>query len=87
MRVLLVLLMFLFGKRGPTLFSLSYTLLTSCVIDVQDPIVRIWNDGIRPSKSEMNIAKQCLDDAYKKYPNVENEYYDRMEYVRECMKE
>lgn len=65
------------------IFSLA---LTSCVMNEKDPIVRIWNDGIRPSKSEMDIVKKCLDRAYEKYPNVDNEYYDRMEYVRECTK-
>ncbi len=61
-------------------------LLISCAMNEHDPIVRIWNDGIRPSKSEMKETKRCLDEAYKKYPDVENEYYDRMAYVRECMK-
>lgn len=64
----------------------SCVLLISCVMNEYDPIVRIWNDGIRPSKSEMKETKRCLDEAYKKYPDVENEYYDRMIYVRECKK-
>ena len=42
-----------------------FTLLTSCASDVNDPIVRFWNDGIRPSESKMRAIKECLDKAYK----------------------
>jgi len=40
-----------------------FTLLTSCTSDVNDPIVRFWNDGIRPSESKMSEIKKCLDKA------------------------
>lgn len=64
-----------------------FTLLTSCISDVNDPIVRFWNDGIRPSESKMSEIKKCLDKAYEIYPNEIEGYYDRMEYVDSCMKE
>ena len=64
-----------------------FTLLTSCISDVNDPIVRFWNDGIRPSESKMSEIKKCLDKAYEIYPNEREGYYDRMEYVDSCMKE
>ena len=37
-----------------------FTLLTSCTSDVNDPIVRFWNDGIRPSESKMSQLKNVL---------------------------
>lgn len=64
-----------------------FALLTSCTLDVNDPIARFWNDGIRPSKSKMSAIKKCLDKAYKIYPNEKEGYDDRMGYVDSCMKE
>ena len=64
-----------------------FTLLTSCIPDVHDPIVRFWNDGIRPSESKMSAIKECLDKAYEIYPNKKEGYDDRMGYVDSCIKE
>ena len=64
-----------------------FTLLTSCTSDINDPIVRFWNDGIRPSESKMSEIKKCLDKAYEIYPNKKEGYDDRMGYVNRCIKE
>ena len=64
-----------------------FTLLTFCTSDINDPIVRFWNDGIRPSESKMSAIKECLDKAYKIYPNEKEGYDDRMGYVDSCIKE
>ena len=64
-----------------------FTLLTSCTSDINDPIVRFWNDGIRPSESKMSAIKECLDKAYEIYPNKKEGYDDRMGYVDSSIKE
>ena len=64
-----------------------FTLLTFCTSDINNPIVRFWNDGIRPSESKMNAIKECLNKAYKIYPNEKEGYDDRMGYVDSCIKE
>ena len=64
-----------------------FTLLTSCTSDVNDPIVRFWNDGIRHSESKKSAIKECLYKAYKIYPNEKEGYDDRIGYVDSCMKE
>ena len=37
-----------------------FTFTDSCISDVNDPIVRFWNDGIRPSESKMSEIKNVL---------------------------
>ena len=45
-----------------------FTLLTSCTSDVNDPIVRFWNNGVMPSQNEMEAYSLCIRKSEEMYP-------------------
>lgn len=62
--------------------------ISGCGILFDDPFIRFWNNGIRPSKNEMDTYSQCIVESREKYPEIiDPEGSKRVLYTRFCMKE
>ena len=64
------------------------TLLTSCTSDVNDPIVRFWNNGVMPSQNEMEAYSLCIRKSEEMYPqSIDPDGSKRVPYTRACMEQ
>ena len=62
-----------------------FTLLTSCTSDVNDPIVRFWNNGVMPSQNEMEAYSLCIRKSEEMYPqSIDPDGSKRVPYTRAC---
>ena len=65
-----------------------FTLLTSCTSDVNDPIVRFWNNGVMPSQNEMEAYSLCIRKSEEMYPqSIDPDGSKRVPYTRACMEQ
>ena len=65
-----------------------FTLLTSCTSDVNDPIVRFWNNGVMPSQNEMEAYSLCIRKSEEMYPqSIDPDGSKRVPYTRTCMEQ
>lgn len=65
-----------------------FTLLTSCTSDVNDPIVRFWNNGVMPSQNEMEAYSLCIRKSEEIYPqSIDPDGSKRVPYTRACMEQ
>lgn len=65
-----------------------FTLLTSCTSDVNDPIVRFWNNGVMPSQNEMEAYSLCIRKSEEIYPqSIDSDGSKRVPYTRTCMEQ
>lgn len=65
-----------------------FTLLTSCTSDVNDPIVRFWNNGVMPSQNEMEAYSLCIRKSEEMYPQSRDpDGSKRVPYTRACMEQ
>ena len=65
-----------------------FTLLTSCASDVNDPIVRFWNNGVMPSQNEMEAYSLCIRKSEEMYPqSIDPDGSKRVPYTRACMEQ
>ena len=66
------------------LFSIFH--LSGCGVLFDDPIVRFWNNGIRPSKSEMDAYNRCVRESEEIYPtSIDPNGSKRTPHTRMCM--
>ena len=65
-----------------------FTLLTSCTSDINDPIVRFWNNGVMPSQNEMEAYSLCIRKSEEMYPqSIDPDGSKRVPYTRACMEQ
>ena len=65
-----------------------FTLLTSCTSDVNDPIVRFWNNGVMSSQNEMEAYSLCIRKSEEMYPqSIDPNGSKRVPYTRTCMEQ
>lgn len=65
-----------------------FTLLTSCTSDVNDPIVRFWNNGVMPSQNEMEAYSLCIRKSEEMYPqSIDPDGSKRVPYTKACMEQ
>lgn len=65
-----------------------FILLTSCTSDVNDPIVRFWNNGVMPSQNEMEAYSLCIRKSEEMYPqSIDPDGSKRVPYTRACMEQ
>ena len=65
-----------------------FTLLTSCTSDVNDPIVRFWNNGVMPSQNEIEEYSLCIRKSEEMYPqSIDPDGSKRVPYTRACMEQ
>lgn len=65
-----------------------FTLLTSCTSDVNEPIVRFWNNGVMPSQNEMEAYSLCIRKSEEMYPqSIDPDGSKRVPYTRACMEQ
>ena len=65
-----------------------FALLTSCTLDVNDPIARFWNNGVMPSQNEMEAYSLCIRKSEEMYPqSIDPDGSKRVPYTRACMEQ
>ena len=76
------------SKKMKKILIPFFTLLTSCTSDVNDPIVRFWNNGVMPSQNEMEAYSLCIRKSAEMYPqSIDPDGSKRVPYTRACMEQ
>jgi hypothetical protein len=76
------------SKKMKKILIPFFTLLTSCTSDVNDPIVRFWNNGVMPSQNEMEAYSLCIRKSEEMYPqSIDPDGSKRVPYTRACMEQ
>ena len=76
------------SKKMKIILIPFFTLLTSCTSDVNDPIVRFWNNGVMPSQNEMEAYSLCIRKSEEMYPqSIDPDGSKRVPYTRACMEQ
>ena len=76
------------SKKMKKILIPFFTLLTSCTSDVNDPIVRFWNNGVMPSQNEMEAYSLCIRKSEEMYPQSRDpDGSKRVPYTRACMEQ
>lgn len=76
------------SKKMKKILIPFFTLLASCTSDVNDPIVRFWNNGVMPSQNEMEAYSLCIRKSEEMYPqSIDPDGSKRVPYTRACMEQ